>query len=656
MLKKLFLYYLIIFGLISNAYSEDIPVIVIAPSKKPQSISTVGSSVTVYTEEDIQNSSESFLHNILNYGSPGLSSYQSGGAGTTSNIQLRGLPGRYATIYIDGVKMSDPSNVSNDYYFDDLLKSSISRIEILRGNQSSIYGSGAMGGTINITTKKGKKGFQKNFNALTGSNETINLSGSISGADETKDFWLGYERFHTSGESAMTDNDESDAYTNNSLVGNFGYKLNDEIKLQASSRVIHSFLNFDAVDSSTNPNNDDNNQNWNTELFNSIGLVHEPLDNFSQTLKLAKSNHHRTYDQRKAFSSSKAESEYYGFRDAINYSGTYNHNLDHSITFGFEYENDEMKYEKTLYRGDDVYSYYFDVQNRLTENLYTTFGMRFDEHSAAGNEDSHRVSFAYLTDDKKTKIKGSYGTSYRFPSLYENYKSWSEAHIKGKMTAETGKSHDIGIERSFLNNKFNLDLTYFNNKYYDTLDGWKDTVGDFNTYYHNQNGLVKSEGLELGSKWKFSDKLNFDLNYTLQRTYDGADMDDALNNDGNSGGTGGGAFVDSRMARVPRHALGLNTYYRIPQKNLSINLQTIYAGNSRDYGNFNSPKHGTSYLDAQLDAYFVNHLDFMYNYIPGYDVFFKIVNLTDESYQTALDYSQPSRSFNFGIRRSFDKY
>ena len=77
MLKKLFLYYLIIFGLISNAYSEDIPVIVIAPSKKPQSISTVGSSVTVYTEEDIQNSSESFLHNILNYGSPGLSSYQS---------------------------------------------------------------------------------------------------------------------------------------------------------------------------------------------------------------------------------------------------------------------------------------------------------------------------------------------------------------------------------------------------------------------------------------------------------------------------------------------------------------------------------------------------------------------------------------------------
>ena len=79
--------------------------------------------------------------------------------------------------------MSDPSTVSNDYYFDDLLKGSISRIEILRGNQSSVYGSGAMGGTVNITTKKGEQGFQKELNAITGHNKTINLSGAISGAN-----------------------------------------------------------------------------------------------------------------------------------------------------------------------------------------------------------------------------------------------------------------------------------------------------------------------------------------------------------------------------------------------------------------------------------------------------------------------------------------
>ena len=123
MLKKLKLLSLsLILILFVNKVYAEIPIIVIAPSKKPQSVSTVGTSVTVYTEEDIENSSESFLHSILNYGSPGISAYQSGGPGTTSGIQVRNLPKRYTTIYIDGIKMSDPSTVSNDYYFDDLLK------------------------------------------------------------------------------------------------------------------------------------------------------------------------------------------------------------------------------------------------------------------------------------------------------------------------------------------------------------------------------------------------------------------------------------------------------------------------------------------------------------------------------------------------------
>ena len=64
----------------------------------------------------------------------------------------------------------------------------------------------------------------------------------------------------------------------------------------------------------------------------------------------------------------------------------------------------------------------FDYQSRLTKNIYATFGMRFDEHSLAGggsNEDSHRATLAYVLDDKKTKFKSSYGTGYRFPSLYE---------------------------------------------------------------------------------------------------------------------------------------------------------------------------------------------------------------------------------------------
>lgn len=638
---------------ISKIYAET-PIIVIAPSKKPQSISTVGSSVTVYTEEDIENSPEIFLQNILSYGSPGLSAYQSGGAGTIAGVQLRGLPKRYTTIYIDGIKMSDPSTVSNDYYFDDLMKSSVSRIEILRGNQSTMYGSGAMGGTINITTKKGKEGLQKKMSVNTGSNDAINISGSISGADEKKDFWLGYETFHTKNDSAMTDNNEQDSYHNDTIAGNFGYKLNDELKFETSSRFIYSFLNYDSLDSAFSANSDDNNQNWNKEWNGNLALKHNPNLKFNQSLNYTKSINYRTYDAFDEWGSAKAQTEYRGYRDGIYYSGNYNFNLDNSITYGAEVEFDQYDHQKTNTKfSNEIGSAYYDIQTRLTNNLYTTFGMRFDEHSEAGNEDSHRVSFAYLTDNKKTKFKGTYGTSYRFPSLYENYVVWN-GDFDGKLTAETGKGHDIGIERSFLDSKLNLDLTYFNLKYNDTLDGWKDTATDGNSYYHNQDGLVKSEGFELAAKWLTNENLNFDLNYTATRTYDGADHDDANNNDGKTGGSGGGSFIDSRMVRVPRHMLGLNTYYKIPNNNFSLNLQTIGSSRARDYGNFNSPKYGSNYLDVQLDAYIVNHLTVNAEYIPGYDVFFKVTNMFNETYNTALDYSQPQRSFNVGFRRSFD--
>ena len=116
----------------------------------------------VYDQSDLENSNDYFLGDILSDGAS-INFNQGGGAGAISGIQLRGIPKAYSTVYIDGVKMSDNSTPKNAYYFDDILSNQISRVEILKGNQSSVYGSGAMGGTINITTKRGQPGFQKIF-------------------------------------------------------------------------------------------------------------------------------------------------------------------------------------------------------------------------------------------------------------------------------------------------------------------------------------------------------------------------------------------------------------------------------------------------------------------------------------------------------------
>ena len=148
----IFLYFILVS---SSVFSEEIPVIVISASKKPQSLSSVGTSVTILDEKFLNNSTEYFLGDALSTSTTGANFFQSGGHGTSSAIQLRGLPKRYSTVFIDGVKMSDPSSVSNDFDFANILTSHISRVEILKGNQSSVYGSGAIGGTIHITTKKG---------------------------------------------------------------------------------------------------------------------------------------------------------------------------------------------------------------------------------------------------------------------------------------------------------------------------------------------------------------------------------------------------------------------------------------------------------------------------------------------------------------------
>ena len=636
MLKKIIKLLIILTFPYKAVFAADIPIIVIAPSKKAQSASIVGTSVTVLDETFFKNSNEFFLGDALASNSTSANFFQSGGQGQTSAIQLRGLPKRYSTVYIDGVKMSDPASVSNDYDFNHILTSQISRVEILKGNQSSVYGSGAIGGTINITTKKGEPGFQKNIQYNNASHGTHNLSLSISGADENDNFFVGLERFQTDGISAMTHNDEKDRYRNNSLVANYGHQFSDKIKFESNIRVAETYSQYDKeVDTATADHSEELDA---VQSSSNISLVYKPNSQFTNKLTLA-----NTYIKRIAAltpnSGNTAQDNYYGDRYALVYSGNYNINLDNSVLFGLEREDDQIGYNKDMTGrvNKDAYvtSSYFDFQSRVTKNIYATFGSRFDEHNHAGNEDSHRATLAYLFNDKSTKLKSSYGTGFRFPSLYElNFLN----SFNSSMKAETSESFDFGIEKSFLNLGLSIDASYFNLKYGDALEGWKGPKGDWST--NNFPGVVKSQGLELISKWKKSETLNFGMNYTYTSTYDGAEQDDPDKNE---------SYHDARMVRVPRHIINLATNIKIPgYKNLDLTLNTKWSDSARDYGNGNR-----TWRDETIDDYLVNDLSIKSNLWDTYNLFFDINNILDEKYETTRDYSQMDRSFNFGIRRIY---
>ena len=166
------------------------------------------------------------------------------------------------------------------------------------------------------------------------------------------------------------------------------------------------------------------------------------------------------------------------------------------------------------------------------------------------------------------------------------------------MKAENSESFDFGIEKSFLDLGLSLDASYFNIKYKDALEGWKGPKADWST--NNFPGVIKSQGLELISKWKKSDTLNFGFNYTYTSTYDGAEQDDPDKNE---------SYHDARLVRVPRHIMNLATNMKIPgYKNLDLTINTKWSDSARDYGNGNR-----TWRDEVIDDYMVNDLSINYN-------------------------------------------
>ena len=653
MMVRIFI--LVYFILITNlVFSKEIPIIVISASKKPQSLSTVGTSVTTLDEKFFNNSTEYFLGDALSTSTAGANFYQSGGHGTSSAIQLRGMPKRYTTVYIDGVKMSDPSSVSNDFDFNNILTSQVSRVEILKGNQSSVYGSGAIGGTIHVTTKKGEPGFKKNTSYTTGSHDTHNLATSVSGGDENMNYFFGLQRFHTDGISQMTHNDEKDRYRNNGLIASFGNKFSDTLKLESNVRVAETYLQYDhpQIEGSFGCSTCDHSEEVDAiESSINVSLIYKSTEKLTNRLTIANTYIERIY-ARTPNSNNTQQDNYYGERYAYLYQGNYNFNLDNSIVFGLEREDDQMGLNSNATGRIDSNAYitsqYFDFQSRLTNNIYGTFGARFAEHSLAGggsNEDSHRATLAYVFDDKSTRLKSSYGTGYRFPSLYEMKYVWrSGASALPFVKAETSQSFDLGIEKSISPNLL-IDLTYFNVKYFDALEGWEtNTAGGGTSTTQNTIANVKSQGIELISKFKLNEMFNFDLNYTYTSSYDGADEDNPSGSDSGS-----------QMVRVPRNLVNLITNVKIPAYNdLDISLKTKWSDKARDYGNGNATSDKSpGFENETLDSYLVNDLSFRYNYLNNYNFYLDITNVLDKKYETAVQYSQMDRSYNFGFKKTY---
>jgi len=649
---KIFFSALIILICFNKAYSKDVPVIVISPGKNPQSLSTVGSTVTVIDGETIRNSNASFLGAIIDQESGGTNTFQDGGHGTNMGIQLRGLEKRYSTVYIDGVKMSDPSSPDNSFYFQNIMKQSIDRVEILRGNQSSLYGPNAIGGTIHIFTKKGKPGFRSNTMIESGSNDTNSIYYSTDGGNDKVSYYLGINRFLTNGISAMNDNDENDSYENKGLHGSLDYKISENLKIENTLRLVRANLQYDAVSSSSTDVND---ASKNTEGSYSLKLLHDK-GKFNNSF-----SYNKTYIERNTKETAGTFQNYFGYRDTFNFTGTYNFDLDNRLVYGFDSEFDATRYDGDYAPSatgwsqiffdkaadEHIFSQYFDYQFRPTEKIFATLGLRSDEHSATGRKPSGRVTMAYELNNN-SKIRSSWGSGVRFPSMYDLHYADGNTNASGggtydgdgyrglkveDLNAERANSYDIGYETFFNDLNLNLDVAYFyveqkNPLNSDKRNNWK--MG-------NTVGINYAKGIELGLQWKPENtKFGIDFDYTYTDSYD--------SNNCYAGCTLSSGMKDAKV-RVPRNTFTSSINHEI-LPGLKNSLLIKYVDETRDFGNANN-----SWTDVLLDDYITFGLSSNYRISENFDLTFNAINLLDSEYEQSYQYSQIGRSFNFGLKR-----
>jgi vitamin B12 transporter len=648
-MQKITLFLILFTFLSNNLIADDVPVIVIAPSKAPQSLSTVGTSVTVIDEKKIGSSVQSFLGDIIEENTTGNNFWQAGGAGTIMALQFRGLPKAYSTVYVDGVKKSDASTPKNDFYFDDILAGQISKVEVLKGNQSTMYGSGAMGGTVNVFSKQGAGEFKRNLNYNTGNNKTHNINYSYGGSDENKDFYFGLERFQTDGISAMTHNDESDAYKNHTLLTNLGYELSDNLDMRGIFKVVDSKLHYDAINETFDQANNYSHETDGSAVFK---INYRPTDKMENRLILNKSYMRRAADNvANQFNNLVIDQTFHSSRETIHLENSYKYNSNHNIVFGAEKEFEEARFnaydnemipfqdQEDFKKGEEITSQYFDVQSSFGK-LHTTVGLRRDDHSQGHKEDSKRLTAAYLSDKFGAKFKGSFGTGAKFPTLYE----YSAASTPAKLHPETGRSYDLGVEKSFYNKGLNLDLTYFNHKYENAIEGWK------NQGYvpGNTTGGVQTEGLEFMSTIKPKKDLDFNLAYTYTSSHDGADFDDPDMGPGSAGN-----FIISQMVRTPRHLVNIGAQYKL-YENLKLKWNTKWSDETRDYGNSNlaGSSGGMTYRDIRLPNYDVHDVGVDFN-IKGIKAFAQISNVFNEKYSQSAQYTGPERAFNLAFKKLY---
>lgn len=581
----------------------------------------VSSSIAVITAEDIELSSRNTVADVLR-DVGGLSVAQNGGTGTNASVFLRGAESAYTLFLIDGVEVNDPMSPGRSYTPAHLTVDQVERIEILYGSQSTLYGSDAIAGVVNIITKQGEGPPKIDATIEGGALGTFRSRAGLSGGAADYRYAIDGSFLNTRGISANAlGNMEEDGYRNTTVGGRFGATPSAGVSVDLNVRYTDGRAD---IDNGVGPNGDDPNRiSTSRQLFvRPSATLERWSQRWKQTLGYSLVDHSREDDNPV---DANQETASHSTFDARLHKVDWQHTLllseGNTVVFGAETETEQgesesrgpfsSKFDRRTARMTGVY-----LQELLQSGdaLFAAAGVRLDHHDRFGSEVTYNFAPNVFLEEAGTRIKGAYGTGYKAPSLFQLYSSFGDSTLQ----AGSSTSWEAGIEQYLAGQRLMAGVTYFDNTY-DNMVGWDSATSSY-------KNVVKatSKGLELTGRYVGIAGTSLRAYYTFTDSKDHE--------------------TDEQLLRRPRHSGGIVLDQRI-RPGIDLNLGFRYSGDRRDNDFSTWPA-----TPVTLGGFGIVNVAANWKITPNIQLFGRIDNLLNAEYEEVLGYGTVGIAGYLGIR------
>ena len=588
--------------------------VIVTAEREIENIRSIGSSVSLITSEEITASGARWLIDVLQF-APGVNVVRSGPAGSLAQVFIRGSNTSHTLFLIDGVKVNSPTTGAYDISRIQLSADQIDRIEIVRGPQSSLYGSQAIGGVINVITRRGSGSGAWGVEADGGSYSTSRFSTWGSGQTSSVRLVGGISYFDSGGFSSANEangHSEPDSYKNLSYNGRIDYGLDRGMVASAFIRGFDTDVDFDGFDFVEGPV--DNLVNLQTSIETVAGgTVGYRGAGIHSTVEISTSVAGLTTDTPEDFftgfelNSSIREVDW---QNGIDLPG------EQTLVTGLEYRREQATSLSRSGFGEDLFSEKVDfigvyVQDRirLADRAWVTGGVRFEDHSTFGSKWTGRAT-ATIDVNELVRAHGSMGSGFKAPTLNDLYfPGFSNPNLE----PEESVGFDLGIDTFVPSSQVRFDATFFYNDIsklieFDFVSGRPENLGD-----------VITIGAEVAGEYTPNETLTLSGNYTLT---------DATS-----------ANVDGQLIRRPRHQGGIRVTVR-PDESLHFWSEVRVKGKSFDNGVKGRER---------LDGFAIVNLAVNYQLLNALSVRTRIDNLLDTDYEEVLGFGTVGLSGYFGV-------